>query len=206
MERIDTVVFDLGGVLVDWNPRYLYRKITQDEKAMESFLAEVCDSAWNEKQDAGRPFAEAVAERVKSHPQHEAWIRAYFDRWEEMIASEIHGTVEILEELKEQNRVRLLALSNWSAETFPIAFKRFPFLSWFEKVLVSGEEKLIKPDPRFYKLLSERHGVKPETSVFIDDVQKNIDGASKLGFQTILFRTPEALRQKLSEMSVLLKK
>jgi 2-haloacid dehalogenase len=203
MEKIETVIFDLGGVLVDWNPRYLYRQLFTDEKEMESFLANIVDGNWNEMQDAGRPFAEGVAERVAKFPKYDSMIRAYHKRWVEMLRGDIPGTVQILKEIHSAGQPRLLALSNWSAETFPLAKQRFPFLGLFETVLVSGEEKLIKPDPRFYRILIDRLKVDPRHAVFIDDVEKNILGAQALGFQTIHFTTPESLRVSLTKMGVL---
>lgn len=197
--RLTTIIFDLGGVLVDWNPRYLYRKIFSDELAMETFLRDICHGGWNEKQDAGRALAEATEELVVLHPDKEVEIRAYYDRWPEMLGGAIEGTVRILEDLKKQGNYRLLALSNWSAETFPIAKERFPFLGIFETVLLSGEEKLIKPDPRFYDLLTSRLGVIPKDAVFIDDVQKNIDAAETFGLNTIWFQSPAQLEKDLRE-------
>lgn len=195
--KLTTIIFDLGGVLVDWNPRYLYRKIFSDEAKMEAFLRDVCHGAWNEKQDAGRSLLEATQELVVLHPEHETEIRAYYDRWPEMLGGAIEGTVRILEDLKKQGTHRLLALSNWSAETFPFAKERFPFLGLFETVLLSGQEKLIKPDPRFYALLSSRLGVNPAEAVFIDDVQKNIDAAQVFGLNTIRFQNPTQLEDEL---------
>jgi 2-haloacid dehalogenase len=200
---INDIVFDLGGVLVDWNPRYLYRKLIKDEVEIERFLTEICHLQWNERQDAGRSFAEGIEELLQKHPQHEQMIRAYFERWPEMLGGAIQGTVDILEQLHRQKRHRLFALSNWSAETFPRAVARFPFLNLFEKVLISGEERLIKPDAKFFALLTERHGVQPQHSLFIDDVEKNTAAASALGFHAIQFTSPEALRQKLSELGVI---
>jgi 2-haloacid dehalogenase len=200
---IETVVFDLGGVLVDWNPRYLYRQLIKDEKEIEKFLAEVCHSHWNEKQDAGRSFADGVEELLATHPQHENLIRAYFDRWSEMLGGAIQGTVEILEELHSEKRQRLFALSNWSAETFPYAKSRFEFLKLFENILVSGEEHLIKPDARFFALLSERYQVRADRTVFIDDVEKNVNAARALGFHAIQFTSPEDLRRNLTDLKVL---
>ncbi len=201
--KIETVVFDLGGVLIDWNPRYLYRKLFSDEREMERFLAEVCDGPWNERQDEGRPFADAIAERTALHPHYADKISAFFDRWPEMMKSEIAGTVEILEEIHAAKRHRLFALSNWSAETFPHALKRFGFFDRFETVLLSGTEKLIKPDPRFFALLSSRHGVVPEKSIFIDDVEKNVEGARRVGFHAHRFTSPEALREHLLQLGIL---
>ena len=203
MKKIEFVVFDLGGVLVDWNPRYLYRQLIADEKEIEHFIANVCNGEWNEKQDAGRSFAEGIAELVTRHPKHEPLIRAFFERWKEMIRGPIHGTVEILRHIHGQRRHRLFALSNWSSETFPWARQNFDFLGLFEAILVSGEEKMIKPDPRFFHLLSHRHQVVPERSVFIDDVEKNVNAARALGFETIRFTDPNSLRASLKELGVL---
>jgi len=200
---IETVVFDLGGVLIDWNPRHLYRKLSSDPAAIENFLTEVCPHSWNEEHDRGQPFAEGIAARVKLFPRHEAWIRAYFERWPEMLAGDIPGTVEVLREIHETGRHRLYALSNWSAETFPHATARFPFLQLFKTVLVSGQEKMMKPDPRFFGLLKERHGVDFSRAVFIDDVEKNIAAARALGFQAVRFTDPASLRRELRALGVL---
>lgn len=197
--KIQTIIFDLGGVLVDWNPRYMYRTMFSNENEMEDFLKQICHHDWNEKQDAGRSFAEATRELIALYPDKERYIRAYFDRWPEMLGGAIEGTVKILEELHQKKSHRLLALSNWSAETFPFAQKRFPFLGFFETILLSGTEKLIKPDPRFFRLLETRLHVKLKESVFIDDVQKNIDGAKALGLHTILFKNSVQLKTELSE-------
>ncbi len=199
---IQTIVFDLGGVLIDWNPRYLFRSVFKDREAdMEYFLTHVCNQEWNEKQDAGRSFAEAQAEVAIKYPQFKSEIEIYFKRWDETLGNPIAGTVEILERLASEKKHRLLALSNWSAETFHFARERFQFLKRFESILVSGEEKLIKPDPRFFNLLVERHQVVPQNAVFIDDVERNIKGAAKLGFQTIHFQNSEQLQRKLSELT-----
>ena len=198
---IQTIVFDLGGVLIDWNPRYLFRSVFKDREAdMEYFLTHVCNQEWNEKQDAGRSFAEAQAEVAIKYPQFKSEIEIYFKRWDETLGKPIDGTVQILERLASEKKHRLLALSNWSAETFHFARERFQFLKRFESILVSGEEKLIKPDPRFFNLLVERHQVVPQNAVFIDDVERNIKGAAKLGFQTIHFQNSEQLFEKLSHL------
>jgi len=200
--KFNAVVFDLGGVLIDWNPRYLFRKLTNDKEAIEYFLSNVCSQHWNEGQDAGRTFAEGIADLTAQYPSHESWIRAYFERWPEMLADEICGTVDILEEIYSGQRHRLFALSNWSAETFPHAIRRFPFLDRFEKVLISGHEKLIKPDPRFFALLAERHQVDFRRAVFIDDVEKNVIAARDLGFHAILFTEPAELKNNLLDLGV----
>lgn len=199
---IDCIVFDLGGVLIDWNPRYLYRKLFKNETEMEYFLTHICHGQWNEMQDAGRTFDEAVNERVSRFPEHSEFIRAYRDRWPEMIAGAIDGTVEILKALSTQGAYRLYALTNWSAETFPYARRTFPFLNLFEGIVVSGEEKMIKPDHRFFNVLIERHDIRPQRSVFIDDSAKNIAAARELGFQTVQFTTSNALLETLRTFGI----
>lgn len=202
MEKtISTVVFDLGGVLVDWNPRYLYRKLMNEEE-MEWFLKHVCDSEWNDAFDAGKPFAEGIRERSAKYPDKAALIEAYFSRWEEMLGGEIAGTVRLLENLQARG-VPLLALSNWSAETFPIAERRFPWLAKFSGKIVSGYEGVKKPDPKIFELLVERYAVAPDRAIFIDDVAKNIAAAKKIGFHTHHFQGPESLGRVLSELNLI---
>lgn len=196
------VVFDLGGVLIDWNPRHLYRKLFDDEAAMELFLATVCTGEWNLKQDAGRPFAEAVAELQAAHPDQADLISAYFARWPEMLAGAMGATVDILAELKALD-VPLYALTNWSAETFPYARTRFEFLNWFEAILVSGEVGLIKPDRRIFELLSETHGFALEHAVFIDDSPLNAQGATDAGLHGIHFTDAQSLRNELEALGFL---
>jgi 2-haloacid dehalogenase len=199
---IDAVVFDLGGVLIDWNPRHLYRKLFEDEAKMERFLTEICSPVWNVSLDAGRSFDEGIAELLQRHPEEAALIRAWKERWEEMLGGAIHGTVAILEELHAAG-VTLHALTNWSAETFPIGRRHFPFLGRFCTILVSGQEKLVKPDPRIFHLLVERTGVAPERTVFIDDSEKNAEAAARLGFNAIRFTDPAALRARLADLGLL---
>jgi 2-haloacid dehalogenase len=196
------VVFDLGGVLIDWNPRYLYRQLFDDEAAMERFLAEVCHSAWNEEQDRGRTFADAVEEAAALYPEQRALIEAYHQRWDEMLAGPIAGTVSILAELKEAG-CELHALTNWSAEKFPIARERYTFLDWFATILVSGEARLIKPDPRIFQLLLERVGRAADACIYIDDSLKNVGAAEALGFEAIYFQSPEQLRDELVGLGLL---
>ncbi len=199
---IDTIIFDLGGVLIDWNPRHLYRKIFGgDAEAMEWFLANVCTQEWNAQQDAGRTWQEAVAEAQARHPDHAANIHAYWERWEETLGGAIEGTVALLDELRSQP-VRLLALTNWSAETFPIGRRRFPFLDWFEGVVVSGMEKQIKPDGAIYELLLCRYRVDPHRAVFIDDSAANVEGARRAGLHAIRFRDPPSLRRELAALGL----
>jgi 2-haloacid dehalogenase len=193
---VKAVVFDLGGVLIDWDPRYLYRKLLDDEAAVEEFLATVCTPAWNAEQDRGRPFAEGVAELVERHPAHAAAITAYHERWPEMLGGAVAGTVEVLAELRAAG-VPVYALTNWSAETFGIARERFEFLEWFDGVLVSGEERMIKPDPAIFRLLLDRFGLDPEATFYVDDAEPNVAAAARLGFDAARFTTPAQLRRDL---------
>jgi len=197
------VIFDFGGVLVDWNPRYLYRRLFPDDPAgMERFLAEVCTTEWNQRQDAGRPWVEALAELIARHPAQADLIRAYRERWQETLSGPIDGSVAILDEVRAAGH-RILGLTNWSHETFPLARTLFPFFNWFEGIVVSGEEKLIKPDPRLYVRLLERYRVDPARAVFIDDSLKNVEAAIALGIHGIHFRSPSALRDELTALGVL---
>jgi 2-haloacid dehalogenase len=190
-------VFDLGGVLVDWNPRYLYRKLFGgDDAAMEHFLANICTSAWNSQQDAGRSFAEATALLKKEHPNYGELIEAWFARHPEMLAGPIPGSIEILGELR-ANQVPLYALSNWSTETFPSAQKRFDFLQWFRGILLSGKVRLIKPDRRIYELFLETFSVDPAQAIYIDDIPANVEGANAVGMHGIVFKNADQLRAEL---------
>ncbi len=197
------VVFDLGGVLIEWNPRYLYRKLFGgDEAAMESFLANVCTVEWNERQDAGRSFADAVAELRPQHPDKLDLIEAFGRRFGEMIPGPIEASVGILADLKRAG-VPLYALTNWSAETFATQQHRFEFLRWFDGIVVSGQEGVIKPDPRIFRILLERYRVAPEDAVFIDDNPGNAAAAASLGIHGIHFRSPALLRRELEALGLL---
>jgi 2-haloacid dehalogenase len=197
------VVFDLGGVLIDWNPRYLYRKLfAGDEDAMEAFLSEVCTVEWNERQDAGRTFADAVTELLPRHADKVELIEAFGRRFDEMITGEIAGSVDILAALKRAGVPRY-ALSNWSAETFPPQRDRFPFLAWFDGVVISGEEGVIKPDPRIFRVLLERYRIAPHEAVFIDDNPANAAAAEALGMRGIHFQSPQVLRRELAALGLL---
>ena len=195
--KIDTIVFDLGGVLVDWNPDYVYRTIFGDEEKMRWFYKNICTPDWNEEQDAGRPLKQATEELVTKFPEQEQNIRAYYDRWEEMLGGPIAGTVELLRELKEKKHFKLYALTNWSHETFPIALQKYDFLHWFDGRLVSGEEKTRKPFLKIYELLAERFNIDPSKAIYIDDNKRNLEPAAQLGFHTIHFQSPEQLREDL---------
>jgi 2-haloacid dehalogenase len=195
---LSTVVFDLGAVLIDWDPRYVYRDLFPgDEAGMEAFLADVTSATWNHQMDAGKPWADAIAELVAIHPERRELIEAYWTRWSEMLHGDIPDTVAILRELRDRGEVRLFALTNWSAETFPVARERFAFLGWFEGIVVSGEEGIAKPDPEIFELLLERHGIEPGGALFIDDRPENVAAAETCGMVGTVFRDPEALRAEL---------
>jgi 2-haloacid dehalogenase len=203
MSNRSVAVFDLGGVLLDWNPRYLYRKLFHgDDAAMEHFLATICTSSWNAQQDAGRPFAEACAALKLEHPEHADLIDAWFLRQPEMIVGPISGTVQVLAELRARN-VPLYALSNWSAETFPLSLKRFDFLHWFQGTMLSGEVRLLKPDPRIFQLFFETYAINPADAVYIDDLKPNVAAATALGIHGIVFTDPPALRVELAKLGLL---
>jgi 2-haloacid dehalogenase len=196
------VVFDLGGVLIEWDPRRLYRKLLPDEAEVEAFLAEVCTAEWNYQQDAGRTWAEAVAELSGRHPELAGLIAAYYQRWEEMLGGAIADSVTLLEELDAAG-VPLYALTNWSRETFPIARRRFEFLGRFRGIVVSGEERAAKPDPRIYRTLLERYRLDAGACLFVDDVAKNVEGARAAGMEGVLFTSAAALRRELIARSIL---
>lgn len=200
---INTIIFDLGKVLINWEPRNLFRKIFSDEKEMEYFLAKICTMDWNEQQDAGRSWQDGIDLLVPQFPKYKKEINAYFDRWEEMLDGEISGTVQILKELKASGKYHIYGLTNWSAETFPIAVKQFEFLNWFEGILVSGSEGIKKPDPAIYELLLERYSIDRKTALFIDDSLRNVAAAEKIGIKSIHFIGPENLKSSLHELEIL---
>jgi 2-haloacid dehalogenase len=198
-----TIIFDLGGVLIDWNPQYLFRKIFANESDMKQFLEQVCTPEWNEEQDAGRTIKEATEDLVTKFPEHEQPIRAYYGRWEEMLGGAFEDAVEVFKELKETNKYKIYALTNWSAETFPIALEKYPFLKWFDGVVVSGTEKMRKPFPEFYNILLDRYAVKAGEAVFIDDNERNITAAKKMGLDAISFVNAGQLRNELRQRQIL---
>ena len=202
-KKIDTIVFDLGGVLIDWNPRYLYRKIFSTEEEVDWFLSNICTSEWNDEQDAGRSFEDATRQLIEKFPAHKAPITAWYARWQETISGPISGTVDILREIRDSKKYRLFALTNWSAETFPWALDNFDFLHWFEGIVVSGVEKSRKPLPEFFQILFDRHNVIPAASIFIDDNLANIKGAKTLGLNTVTFSSPQQLADDLRSWNIL---
>ncbi|MEZ2339317.1 HAD family hydrolase [Mucilaginibacter sp. RCC_168] len=200
---IDTIIFDLGAVLIDWNPHYMYRTLFTDEQEMKDFLATVCTPDWNEEQDAGRPLREGTDILVAQYPQHEAYIRAFYDRWEEMLGEPFHDTVELFRRLKISGKYKIYALTNWSAETFPVALARYDFLSWFDGIVVSGVEKMRKPAPEFYQILLDRYHVDPQNALFIDDNYRNIVAAEKAGIKSIHFTSAGQLEKELEGLKLL---
>lgn len=200
--RFDTVVFALGGVLIDWSPRHLYRRLFDDEAAMERFLAEVCTQQWNEQQDAGRSWSEAVATLSARYPQHAGLIQAYRARWEEMLGGPMAPSVAVLDELRGRS-LRLYALTHWSHETIPVAWERYDFLHWFAGVMVSGEERLTKPDPAIFQRLIARFGLLPQRTIYIDDTPRHVEASRRLDMHGLLFRDALTLRAQLCEAGVL---
>jgi 2-haloacid dehalogenase len=203
MTEIKNVIFDLGGVLIDWNPEYVYLEVFNgDREKMKWFFDEICTMDWNENQDAGYPLQQATEERVKLFPEYEEWIRIYYGRWEEMLGKQIDGTVTILKQLIDNPNYKVVALTNWSAETFPIALERFDFLHWFEGIVVSGTEKMRKPFNEIYELTLNRFNIEASQSLFIDDNARNIEAAKKMGINTIRFNNPTQLKSELKSLNI----
>ena len=195
--KIDAIIFDLGGVLIDWNPAYVFDQMFEDEEKKKHFFENICTNEWNEQQDAGRSLQEATDELIQKYPEWKEYIEAFYGRWEEMLGGPIHETVDIFRQLKEEGRYKLYALTNWSAETFPIALEKYEFLHWFDGRVVSGEEKMRKPFPEFYQLILNRFELVPHETLFIDDNLRNVEAASTLGISTVHFKSPEQLKDEL---------
>jgi len=194
--RLRAVVFDLGGVLVDWDPRYLYRKLIPDEAEKEAFLGAICTQTWNQEQDRGRSLQAGTQWLIKRHPEQQPLIEAFYGRWNEMMAGAMPGSEALFEDVRATN-LGVFALSNWSSETFPLAEARFEFLRRFDDRLISGHEGLIKPDPAIFELALERFSLQPDTAVFIDDVEVNVQAANSNGFIGIHFRSAPQVRAEL---------
>lgn len=192
---IRNIVFDFGGVLVDWNPEYLFRGVFEDQAEMDHFLENICNMDWNEQQDAGRPLSEAIRARQELHPEYREEIRMYYEQWTTMLGGPIDENVALLEPLK--TRFRLFGLTNWSAETFPIARKLYSFFDIFEGIVISGEERLKKPDKRIYQVLLKRYGLNAGECLFIDDNAPNVRAARDLGFQVVHLDQGEDLKARL---------
>jgi len=203
LSRRDTVIFDLGGVLLDWNPRHLYRQLfAGDEAAMEAFLAEICTGEWNRLQDAGRSCLDGCAQLKTQHPDKAELIDAYYARHLDMIAGAIQGSVDILAELRERG-TPLYFLSNYAAETYPLALGQYDFLSWFKGGIVSAHVGTLKPQPEIYRLLLDRCAIDPHRAIFIDDIAANAEAARPFGIHPIHFTGPDALRAELIGLGLL---
>ena len=200
--KIDTIIFDLGGVLIDWNPEYVFLKeFNGDKVKMEWFFNNICTSEWNEEQDKGKLIKIATEERIKLFPEYEKLIRMFYGRWKEMLRGEISETVEILKKLKNQN-YRLIALTNWGSETFPVALERFEFLKLFEGIVVSGQIKMLKPFKEIYEYTLSKYNLNPANCIFIDDRLSNVEGAIKCGINGIQFISSEKLITELKNIGI----
>ncbi len=200
--KIDTIIFDLGGVLVDWNPRNLYKKVFSSDEEVEWFLENVCTTAWNEEQDAGRTIAEANKLKISEFPEYEKEINLFYERWEEMFTGSISENVKIQQSLIKNPNYRVYALTNWSAEKWEKGKELFPFFNDFEGVIVSGQEKIRKPYDKIYQLLIKRFNINPKTTVFIDDNFKNTIASAKNGVKSIHFKSPQQLKNELQDLGV----
>jgi 2-haloacid dehalogenase len=199
---VAAVVFDVGQVLVQWDPRHLYRTLFPDPDRMEFFLSEVCTPAWNLELDRGMDWDEALSERIARYPSFEREIRAFWERWDEMVPGAIDGTVRLLEALAADG-IPLFALTNFNARTFARTRARFPFFRHLRGAVVSGEEGIVKPDARIYRLLTARYGLDPPQTLFIDDVHANVEAAQECGWQGLRFTDPGALREDLARLGLI---
>ena len=200
--QIKNIIFDFGGVVMDWNPRYFFKDYFNDDEKMEFFLKNIAEDEWNAEQDRGRSLAEGTEIQVAKFPDWEKELRAYYDNWTTMLKSDIPKNVEVLKKLEHSN-YELFGLTNWSAETFPYALENYDFFKIFDgKIVVSGTEKVIKPDPKIWEVLLERYGLKSEESVFIDDNLKNIKVAKSLGFITVHITSETDLEKELKDLGL----
>lgn len=192
--NIDTIIFDLGGVLVDWKPEYLYRKVFNgNEKKVKWFLKNVCTSAWNAEQDGGRTIEEGIKYKIAEFPEHEELIRLYYEQWHQMFSGPIEENVELFKKLKASGNYKIYALTNWSAEKWDKALELFPFFKFFDGVVVSGQEKMRKPFPEIYKLTVDKFAINPEKAIFIDDNEENVIAAMALKINGIHYKSPQQL-------------
>src|SRR5450432_660656 len=201
MNNINSIIFDFGGVLVDWNPRHMYKDVFENNSEMEHFLTHICSDDWNLQQDKGRSLSEGTKLLQDKFPKHRMKIQLFYDLWEKMLKSDIPENVAILRELKE--KYKLYGLTNWSAETFPVALKRFPFFKYFDGIVVSGEEKMVKPDEDIFNLILKRYNLEAKSCLFIDDNLINVNTAEKLGFSTIHVQEKTDLKNELSLLGIL---
>lgn len=206
MKKINTIIFDLGNVLIDWDPGHVFSSNYFDSpEKREQFFREICTMDWNEKQDEGRSIVEATQELIQRFPEWETSIRDYYGRWTEMLGGPIKETVAILRQLKNSGKYRIYALTNWHAGLFDVALVRYDFLHWFDGRVVSGEEKTRKPFPGFYKILLDRYDVNAEEALFIDDNLRNIKAAEELKINTIHYTSPRQLEDRLIALNILAK-
>ena len=203
MAEINTIIYDLGGVLVDWNPDYLYRKVFKSDAEMQWFYKNVCTPEWNLEQDAGRSIKDATEFLVNKFPEYQEYVRMYYGRWTEMLNCPIHESVDIFQNLKDSGKYKFYALTNWSAETFPLAVEMYEFLNWFDGRVVSGEEKTRKPFPQIYKTLINRFSIDPRKALYTDDNSRNLIPAKDLGMETVHFQSPAQFRKSLKDLELL---
>ena len=203
MNTIDTIIFDLGGVLIDWNPDYLFDNIFTSADQKKFFFENVCTPDWNEAQDAGRTIEDGTNLLIQEYPEHETNIRMFYEQWEQMLNGPIQETVDIFKALKDTNQFKFYALTNWSAELFPVALKKYDFLHWFDGRVVSGEEKTRKPYKDIYEIIINRYSLTPANTLFTDDNIRNIYPAQELGLQTIHFQNPTQFKNALKEYNIL---
>ncbi len=203
MKEIRNVVFDFGGVLIDWNPRYVYKNVFNDESELDFFLNEVCNHPWNEQQDAGRSFEDGIAELVLQYPQYSKEIKLYHTHWIDMVGGEIKENTALIDELWQE--YLLFGLTNWSTETFPLVHNTYPFFKKLDGIIVSGEEKIVKPDPEIYKRLLLRYEIEAKQSLFIDDNEANIQAARNMGFHTIHYKKGLNLREEMIKIGICLR-
>ncbi len=203
MNKIKNIIFDFGGVLIDWNPRYVYRSYFKTEEEMEYFLTHICSNEWNSHQDEGHLMADATRERVEMFPEYKEAIEMFYANWGVMLHSDIPASVEFLKSVKEAG-YGVYGLTNWSHETIHVAYERYPFFSLFDGIVVSGFEKLLKPDPRLYRILLERYGLNASECIFLDDNQANVDAANALGIKALRFTNIDEVRPRLQALGILL--
>jgi 2-haloacid dehalogenase len=203
-KSINTIIFDLGNVLVEWNPSHVFNdKYFDKAEKLDYFFKNICTPEWNEEQDAGRSIVEATQLLIEKYPEWEGPIRDYYGRWTEMLKAPIPGTVQIFKELKDSGKYKIYALTNWQSGLFDIALVRYNFLHWFDGRVVSGDEKTRKPFHEFYQRLLDRYNVDPHKAIFIDDSLRNVKAAEELGINSIHFKSPELLRKELEERKIL---
>ncbi|GAA4282011.1 HAD family hydrolase [Gaetbulibacter aestuarii] len=205
MKIINNIIFDLGGVLIDWNPEYVFLDAFDGDREKTTwFLNTICTSDWNENQDAGYPLQQATEDLVAEFPDYEKYIRMFYGDWPKMLGGSIDETVSIFKNLKQSQNYKIVALTNWSSETFPIAKKRFDFLDWFDGIVVSGEEKVRKPFKKIYEICLNRFDLKAESTLFIDDNLRNIKAAEALKINGIHYKSPQQLKNDLKQFNILI--